>query len=165
MFGLPGGSQLTPRGEPFLRNFADSISSAANRLSVNVSRYWYILAALFTAGYFFDAMFRAARKLYWFDELFTLYMTRLPDLESLWRVLKQGVDFNPPMIYVATKLSNRVFGESHLSTRLPEVLGFWIFCLCLFVFVSRRSTALGGFLSMLFPMVTLAYWYAYEARP
>ncbi len=44
------------------------------------------------------------------------------------------------------------------------MLGFWVMCLCLFLFVSRRS-ALYGFVAMLFPLVTGAYYYAYEARP
>lgn len=37
--------------------------------------------------------------------------------------------------------------------------------LCLFRFVSKRSSALSGFAAMLFPLITTAYDYAYEARP
>jgi hypothetical protein len=117
----------------------------AERVSAGVTRYWYILIVLLSIGYFCDTYFRASRKLFWFDELFTVYVSRLPDLRSLWAVLMAGVDFNPPLLYV--------------------LVGFWIFCLCLYRFVSLRSSALGGLISMGFPMVTLAYWYAYEARP
>src|SRR5262249_12067344 len=42
--------------------------------------------------------------------------------------------------------------------------GFWIFCLCLFRFVSLRSNALPGFIAMAVPLLTGAYSYAYEAR-
>ena len=42
--------------------------------------------------------------------------------------------------------------------------GFWLFCLCLYRFVSVRSGALGGFVALLFPLTTGGYWYAYEAR-
>src|SRR5262249_59636705 len=37
--------------------------------------------------------------------------------------------------------------------------------LCLFRFVWKRSSALYGFAAMLFPLVTAAYDYGYEARP
>src|SRR5262249_18522328 len=37
--------------------------------------------------------------------------------------------------------------------------------LCLFRFVSRRSTIVYGIAAMLFPLSTGAYYYAFEARP
>jgi hypothetical protein len=136
-----------------------------DRISAGATRYRYILIVLLSIGYFCDTYFRASRKLFWFDELFTVYVSRLPDLRSQWDVLKAGVDFNPPMLYALTKFVNSLLDDSPISTRLPEIVGFWIFCLCLYRFVSLRSSALGGLISMLFPIVTLAYWYAYEARP
>ena len=51
------------------------------------------------------------------------------------------------------------------AIRLPEIIGFWIFCLCLFEFVSKRAGTLAGSASMLLPMLTGAYFYAYDARP
>ncbi len=152
----------------FSKSFTDSgkrLRLLADHLSAGVGRYWHVLIVLLSIGYFCDASFRASRKLFWFDEIFTIYVSRLPDLSSLWTVLKAGVDFNPPLLYILTKLSNSLLGESLLSTRLPEILGFWIFCVCLYWFVSVRSSASCGFISFLFPMVTMAYWYAYEARP
>jgi hypothetical protein len=150
-------SSVTDSGKR-LRLIADRIGGAVNR-------YRYVLLALLSIGYFYDAYVRASRKLFWFDEIFTLYISRLPDLRSLWHVLMAGFEFNPPLLYILTGFSNRLLGENPVSARLPEIISFWIFCLCLFRFVSVRSTALAGFISMLFPMVTLAHWYAYEARP
>jgi hypothetical protein len=154
--------------ESFLKSLiypASRVRLMADRVALGAVRYRHALLALFSIGYFCDAYIRASRKLFWFDELFTLYISRLPDFRSLWEVLMAGVDFNPPALYLFTKLSDRVLGETSLSVRLPEIVGFWVFCLCLYRFVSVRSNALGGFISMLFPLVTLAYWYAYEARP
>ena len=145
--------------------FERRLYPAADRLSGIVERYWYIPVLFLAIGYFSDTLFRASRKLFWFDEIFTVYLSRMPDLKSLWHVLLAGVDFNPPLLYILTRFSNSLFGESQASTRIPEIIGFWIFCLCLFRFVWRRSSAISGLISMMFPMVTLAYWYAYEARP
>lgn len=154
--------------ETFLKSVSNSrvrLTSIADRISAGVNRYRYVLIVLLSIGYGCDAYIHASRKLFWFDEIFTLYVSRMPDLRSLWNVLMAGFEFNPPMLYILTRFSDGILGENQVSSRLPEIISFWIFCLCLFRFVSARSSALGGFISMLFPMVTLAYWYAYEARP
>ncbi|MBM3777299.1 MAG: hypothetical protein FJW23_03535 [Acidimicrobiia bacterium] len=143
----------------------ERLDAAAGRVSEYIGRHAFVLVMLFSIAYAGATGYRASRKLFWFDELYTVYLSRLPDLDSLWRVLLDGVDFNPPLFYLLTKLSGSLVGESHLGARLPEIVGVGAFCLCLFRFVSRRSSALGGCVSMLFPLVTTAYWYAYEARP
>jgi hypothetical protein len=63
-----------------------------------------------------------------------------------------------------TRAAVTLFGGSHLAIRLPEILGFWVMSLCLFQFVSKRSSALYGCVAMLFPLVTEACYYATEAR-
>jgi len=120
---------------------------------------------LFSIFYFTDIYLRASAKYFWYDELFTVYFARLPDLSSLWRALNSGVDFNPPPFYLLTRASTWIFGENLLSVRLPEILGFWVFTLCLYRFASCRFGTVAGSIAMLFPMVTGVYYYAYEARP
>ncbi|MBV8865796.1 MAG: glycosyltransferase family 39 protein [Acidobacteriaceae bacterium] len=123
------------------------------------------LLIAFSLFYFADVSLRASEKFFWYDELFTVYFARLPNFHSLWNALNNGIDFNPPLFYLLTQWSNLLFGEGNVATRLPEILGFWIFCLCLFRFVSRRAGLLAGCSALLFPMLTGAYFYAYEARP
>ena len=120
---------------------------------------------IFSILYFIDVYFRASEKFFWYDELFTLYFARLPDLHSLWRALNSGIDFNPPLFYLLTKISDALFGEGKIATRLPEILGFWVFSLCVFQAVKRRVGVSAGFAAMLLPMLTGAYFYAYDARP
>lgn len=136
----------------------------ADRLSEALSRKKYVVLVLFSVAYVFETCYFASRKLFWFDELFTIYISRLPDLASIWHALSEGVDANPPLLYELTRVSELLFGEGPVAARLPGILGFGIFCLCLFRFVSIRSSALGGIVSMLFPLVTGASWYAYDAR-
>ena len=125
----------------------------------------YAVLSLFTIGYFAATVYRASRKLFWYDEIYTVQMSRLRDPRAIWAALLHGVDFNPPLIYLLTSLSERLAGPGQVGARLPEIVGFWIFCLCLYRFVSVRTNALAGFLALMFPLVTTAYWYAYEARP
>jgi hypothetical protein len=140
------------------------VSASADRMAERMRRGKYLILFLFSVVYFAVTCFRASQKLFWIDELYTLYLSRLPDMASVWNALKQGVDFNPPFLYLFTRVSEFLFGRGQVAARLPEIVGFWIFCLCLFRFASARTSVLAGAISMLFPMVTTAYFYGYEAR-
>lgn len=120
---------------------------------------------LLSIVYFADVMWRSSRKPFWFDELFTVYLCRLPSMKSTWTAVQHGADFNPPLFYLFTRISEKLFGEGPIATRLPEMLGVWLFCFCLFVFVGRRLGRLPGLIAAAFPLLTLAFHYAYEARP
>ncbi len=138
---------------------------AVARIEGMLRRWQWLALALFAIGYGAATAYRASRKLFWFDEIFTVQVAKLPDLRSIWAALSQGVDFNPPLFYFLTKAGVALAGPGHLGVRLPEIAGFGIFCLCLYRFVALRSTVLGGLVAMLFPLLTGAYAYAYEARP
>jgi 4-amino-4-deoxy-L-arabinose transferase-like glycosyltransferase len=104
------------------------------------------------------------QKRFWYDELFTFYISRMPNFSTIWAALMDGLDFNPPFLYAVTRLSHALFGMSPFATRLPEVIGFLVMCLCVFVFVRRRFGNLYGFVAMFLPPITGAYYYATEAR-
>ncbi len=142
----------------------DAQKASIGSLGTRFRRDLFLLV-FFSLLYFSDVFLRSSEKYFWYDELFTVYFARLPSAAALWRALNSGIDFNPPFFYWLTHLSNALLGEGLVATRLPEILGFWVFSLCLFRFVSRRSGSLAGFVAMLFPMTTGAYFYAYEARP
>ncbi|MBK9313243.1 MAG: glycosyltransferase family 39 protein [Acidobacteria bacterium] len=99
------------------------------------------------------------------DELFTLNIAMLPGFGEVWAALLTGAEQLPPFFYVITRVSLSLFGENNLALRLPAILGVWVMGLCLFAFVTKRSTALYGLTAMLFPLITGAYYYAFEARP
>jgi hypothetical protein len=166
-FGETGTASTRLRSTHFgsLCRWGEMLESYAGRVVNLLDRRRYFFLALFCLGYGLATVYRASMKLFWFDELFTVYLSRLPELSALWRALLQGTDFNPPLFYLFTQISERSFGAGEIGARVPEILGFGIFCLCLFRFVSLRSSALGGAVSMLFPLTTGAYWYAFEARP
>ena len=129
-----------------------------NRVSV-------LLVALFSLIYFAQVIILCSEKYLWYDEFFTLYVCKLPNLRVIWHALKHGVDFNPPLFYAVTSLSKTIFGENRYALRFPAIVGFWVFCVTLFWFVRRRMNAAAGFAAMVFPTLTGAMYYAYEARP
>jgi hypothetical protein len=119
---------------------------------------------LVSAIYFADIFLRASAKCYWFDELFTVYLCRLPSFNNIWAAVLHGADFNPPLFYLLTRGAQGLFGNGLIATRLPATVGVWVFGLCLFLFVSRRTGVICGFIAGVFPFFTLAQYYAYEAR-
>jgi len=104
-------------------------------------------------------------KLLWNDELFTLYIARLPTYSDIWSLLASGVEQTPPTFHILARMSLKLFGVTPWALRLPEILGVGVMSLCLFLIVSRRSSAAYGLVAMVLPLVTHALYYATEARP
>jgi hypothetical protein len=107
---------------------------------------------------------RASQKLFWHDELFTLYMARLPSMSHVWAAIATPADGTPPAFHAITRASIALFGDGAIGLRLPSIVGFLVACVSLYVFVRRRSGPVYGLIAFLLPMATNAYSYAYEAR-
>jgi hypothetical protein len=84
---------------------------------------------------------------------------------DVWAALTSRGEQLPPMFYAITRASWQLFGVNQVSVRLPEMFGFWIMCLALYVFVARRTSRLAGVVAATCPLVTQFYYYAFEARP
>jgi hypothetical protein len=143
---------LRNAGNLFLRGLADTFES--NR------RVWL---ALFGLCYLVLALQRSFRPL-WNDELITNNVASLPGVRSIWKSLTQGADLNPPLFHIATWAATKLFGLTELGLRIPGILGFFVLCWSLYVFVARNAGVCYGFAAMLLPMATGAFQYASEAR-
>ena len=119
---------------------------------------------LFAVVYFLGCCLIAWKNVISNDELFTLYIARLPHFRDVWAALATGAEQTPPFFYAISRADIHAFGTSGLALRLPELLAFALMCLCLFHIVARRTSAVYGFLAMLFPFMTTAFNYAFEAR-
>lgn len=106
----------------------------------------------------------AHRKPLWNDELFTLYISRLPSVSGMWDILATGVEQTPLTFYLLTRGSLEALGDGPVAIRLPELLGFLLASVCVYLFVERRASPLYGLVAALLPVATIAYGYAYEAR-
>ncbi len=145
----------------FLRQRLHSAELFAAKLEKNK----FLLFLGFTVLYLVTTYKLSREKLMWNDELYTYYIARLPAMTDVWGALMSGGEQLPPFFYLVTRASIGLFGVNNLAFRLPEMIGFWIACLCLFIFVSRRASNFYGLLAAIFPLVTFTYYYAYEARP
>ena len=139
----------------------DALAESAER-HIEKRSTWYLV--ILTVAYGVTVLSHASLKPFWYDELFTLYMSRLEGFTTLWSGLQNGVDLNPPFMYGAVKASHAVFGEGHVGTRVPMMIGFWVMSLSLYMFLRRYLTVVTALIGALFPAVTTAFAYSYEAR-
>ncbi len=148
------------------RRFTDKLWAWIAAPLDRIEGHGLALIGIFSLFYFVGCFFIASKKLMWNDELFTYYIARLPHLGDVWNALATGAEQTPPFFYVITRAAFALFGVSVVSIRLPEILAFWVMCLCLFYFVAKRSSALFGFVAMLLPLMMGTYYryYPTEAR-
>jgi len=146
-----------------IANLRTRIRDRWDRIAAALERKWLVSVILFAEVYAVITALHAMRR-FWYDELFTFYMCRLPNMSAVWSALKDGADLNPPLFYVVTRACQAAFGNSELATRLPAILGFLVMSLCVFHFVSRFGSRLAGLAAMSFTVITGAYYYASEAR-
>ena len=121
-----------------------------------------VVGLVLTGAYLAVVIPLAARRMLWFDELFTLRAARSTDL---WSWLSTGADPNPPLMYLAARLGLAVTGSERLGPRFPAILGVWTFCVSLWVFAARRVGPAVAWLAALAPLVTDVLPYAAEGRP
>ena len=63
---------------------------------------WIILLGVFSVFYFSDIMLRASGKHFWFDEIYTVNLCRIPAFHDLQQAVLHGADYNPPLFYLLT---------------------------------------------------------------
>ena len=140
---------------------ARRLSATANRIASRP----HLAITLISILYFAVTLGLAHVKPLWNDELFTFYIARRPGMRGVWDALLTGAEQLPPLFYAITKASAGIFGYTHTGLRLPEILGFWLMSASLYAVTRRFASAPYAILAAVFPLLTGAFDYAYEARP
>ena len=117
---------------------------------------------LLVAFYLVLTAAQTSRRL-WHDELFTYYIAQSPSLAKLWQNIH--LDLNPPLMYLAERVSLSTFGDNRYAARIPSILGFLVGSLCFYKFVSNRLRLCYGILAVLVFWATPFLYFATEARP
>jgi hypothetical protein len=141
------------------------VEERARAISRWCDRHPYTLMILFSVFHFVSMFIVAWRKQFWFDELFTYYLVRLPTAQEISAELSKGVDHHPALYFLANRFLAGLFEDPHIGFRVHSILGYWILCVCLFGFVARRSSALLGLLSVLMTYLSGVRFWATDARP
>ncbi len=126
------------------------------------SHPWLIVLAL-TILYVVFIAYRATVIL-WHDELFTYYISKSTSFNQLITYIRL-LDLNPPLSYVLTGITQRLFGDSAIATRLPGILSFFIASMACLYFLARRIGLLWATFSVLLVWYSPCLYYATQARP
>jgi hypothetical protein len=124
-----------------------------------------IVLAGFSVFYFAYVILLASGRYFWIDEISAVLNASAPNFSTIWNSPKHIPDFQTAAFFIVIRASRAVFGAGLIGTRIAPILGVYTFCVSLFILVWRRVGILGGLVTLLFPLLTGALPYAYEARP
>ncbi len=138
---------------------ARRLEMIANKLEGRTSLFMAVLFVLYLW------VLKSERiKPLWHDELYTFYIAQAHTLGTMFAWIRT-IDLNPPLYYLAARLTFHLLHPSPFSVRLPSMVAYFVATLCLYQFVRRRLTPLYGLLAALVLLSSPFNLYSYEARP
>ncbi len=144
---------------------AERLLGRCAELEQRLSKQVWLLATLAAIVFFAGSIATDISRPFWYDELFTRYISRLDSPSLIWQALRMSVDNQPFPFYVISHYSQRVFGDNAFAIRFPGTLGFGVMCVCIYVFTRMRTNRLYAMGAALFPFSSGALYYATEGRP
>jgi hypothetical protein len=124
-----------------------------------------LLGCCLSVVYFALVAVFAHKRLLWTDEIVTLVIASQSDLRGLFVALLDGPDTLPPLSHLLTRLSITALGASHVATRLPEAIGYWLAIVCTYQFIRRHYDSVIAYGAAIMLLAVDAFSYAFEARP
>jgi hypothetical protein len=176
---LPNGISLAPgryKNEPFsnLMSTTSVVIHEARRLSLieridgaggQIEAHPWVAISVCGFLYFFGFGALAYSSTLSSDEIFSLYVSWLPNVATILRALSQGADTHPPLHYLLLHGAHRLFGNSTLAGRFPFLLAEWGMVLLLYRFVARRCSPIYGMIAALIPLLTDYANFSHVGRP
>ena len=122
-----------------------------------------LVLILIAVGIF--SMIGAYANPFWYDEIITVILCRLPSASAIWKALDNAADANPPLFYLIVRMGRHVIQDDHLGYRLPSILGLLGAVVCIYAILSRRVDRLSALVGAAFVLCTSLADYAFQARP
>jgi hypothetical protein len=140
------------------------LNAILDRIGSWMNRHWVWCGVIWSAIYWFTVITRASHEPFIFDEVVSWRVARLPSMAAVWDALMRGFDQELPLTHLLVRWSQSLLGPTHLGTRLPGAIGFWLLMWCLYVLLKRRVPVPYALMGMLLPVITDAWGFAYQAR-
>jgi len=157
-------SRHQPQSYPrWLGPLQTSISRQLDNIANSIEGRPILLFSMLTALYLWILKGERVKPL-WHDELFTYYIAQAPTFGKMLEWTRT-IDLNPPLYYIAARLTFHFMHPGPASVRLPSMIAFAVATSCLYQFVRRRLTPLYGTLAALVLLSSSFNLYSYEARP
>jgi 4-amino-4-deoxy-L-arabinose transferase-like glycosyltransferase len=105
-------------------------------------------------------------KLLWVDEFLALYSDGVPTFRDVLNVqLHFPLGIEPPAFHFMTHASLALFGHNAFALRLPALLGFLLFQVCLYLFVERFAGSRAALIALALTLATSTVCRSLDARP
>jgi hypothetical protein len=128
-------------------------------------KFSLFLGILFVAFYLLSSLWIAFHRRFWYDEISTVLIARLPDYGTIWRALSSAVDVLPPSYFVLVRFFDRLFGPSELAPRILSALALAAGLLIIFDCARRLTDNLHALAALALLSCSLLPYYGYESRP
>jgi hypothetical protein len=142
------------------RTSTDAVSSVEHATAA----WAFAVAGLLAVFYFVTSVYIASQRVFWFDELFTLHIARLPHLSTIWDALGNGVDALPPTYYILVRVFDSLFGPGNIAARLPSAIAMVAGLVLIFDCARRLTDGLHGLIALCVATCSFLPYYGYEAR-
>ena len=123
------------------------------------------MAALLAAIYLVTSVLIASHRLFWYDEIFTITITRLPNVATIWKALAHNSDTQPPTYYMLVRMFEQLPIRREVAARLPSALAMVAGMLITFDCTRRLSDGVHGLIAFSVLSCSELCYYGYEARP
>ena len=74
-------------------------------------RWSWIVASLLALFFLSASAYIATQRLFWFDEIFTVSIARLPDLATVWKALGDYMDSAPIGYHILVRAAYNLSGQ------------------------------------------------------
>src|ERR1039458_4820110 len=133
-------------------------------LAQSITRHEQVFVFVAVVVFGSSAAYRAFTTPLWFDEFFTLFISRLSSLSEMLRAVP--ADGQPPLQHLLTHVFVRLFGESEFGVRALELSCYLAAGLLTYRIVRRHGTAVQALVALVILMgSSISRGQATTARP
>lgn len=141
------------------------LETTTKPLGRSAQRLCLVAAVGLISFYLLSSLFIASRRLFWFDEISTVLIARIPGYATMFKALSEAVDSMPPAYYLLVRGFDEALGPSELGARLPSVLALVVGFVVTFDCARRLTDNLHALAALAVLTCSLLPYYGYEARP
>ncbi len=120
---------------------------------------------MLAAIYLVTSVLISSRRLFWYDEIFTVTISQLPDVATIWKALAHASDVQPPTYYMLVRMFFSLPIPLEVAARLPSALAMVVGMLITFDCARRLSNGVHGLIAFAVLSCSTLTYYGYEARP
>jgi len=125
---------------------------------------WSMAAAAMAVFYLGTSIYIAAHRWFWYDELYTVLISRLPNTPAILDALSHADNNMPAPYFLVVHAFLRLLPRAEVAARLPSALALALGLLITFDCTRRLTDGLHGLIAAAFLGCTLLPYYGYEAR-